>query len=387
MPWLARLLALAIFTGIAVYEWKRLVHDTHLRGWRRIAATAAIVLAIGPMTIANLLGPGGPPSVHGWVAWPAFLGWALFALAFAWLVIADVVRLVIWIGRRVARSRPMDPERRALLARISGGAVATVVVAEVGVGMVNALREPPVVDVAIRLARLPAAFDGFTIVQLTDLHVGATVGGELVASLVARANALQPDLIALTGDFVDGTRAELGDDLASLRELHAPHGVYFVTGNHEYYVGVDAWLAYIASLGVRVLRNERIEIARGGAAFDLVGIDDHSAASYGHGHGADLPRALAGRDPARACVLLAHQPRQVREAAHHGVDLQLSGHTHGGQVWPWHYLVSAQQGGLLAGRYREGATELYVSRGAGYWGPPVRFGAPSELTRVILRAG
>jgi len=380
------LIGVSLFGGIAYYEWRRLVHDTHLRGAPRVVATVAIGAAVAPMIIANVLGPGGPPNLSGPLAWPAFLGWVLFALVFLGLVGVDVARLGVWTGRRLGRSAPMDPARRQALARITGGAVTTLVVAEVGAGMVGALREAPVVDVPITLARLPRALDGFTIVQLTDLHVGATIGRDLVASLVARINALAPDLIALTGDLVDGSVDELRDDLAPLAGLRAPHGVYFVTGNHEYYVGVEAWIAHLTSLGIRVLRNERVPITRGDAGFDLAGIDDHDATSHGRGHGPDLVAALAGRDPTRAVVLLAHQPRQVRAAALHDVDLQLSGHTHGGQVWPWHYLAALQQGGLLAGRYREGPTELYVSRGAGYWGPPVRFAAPSELTRVILRA-
>jgi len=379
-------IASLLFGSIAYYEYRRLVHDTRLRGLPRIAAIAAIVLAIAPMVVVNAIRGGGPPSFQGALAWPAFLAWAVFALVFMYLVLADVVRLLGWIARRLARATPMDPSRRQALARITGGTVTALAVGEVGVGIAGALRDPPVVDVPVTLPRLPRALDGFTIAQLTDLHVGATIGRELVARLVERTNALAPDLIALTGDLVDGTVAELRDDLAPLRDLRAPHGVYFVTGNHEYYVGVDEWIAYFRSLGIRVLRNERVEIARDGAAFDLAGIDDHSAAHYARGHGPDLAAALAGRDPSRSLVLLAHQPRQVRDAARHGVDFQLSGHTHGGQVWPWHYLVAIQQGGLVAGRYLEGDTQLYVSRGAGYWGPPVRFGAPSELTRVILHA-
>ena len=260
MSWIGRIVGLAIFSAIAFYEWKRLVYDTQLRGWARLAATFVIVLAVAPMVVANVFGPGGPPNITGPLAWPAFLGWVLFALVFAWLVVVDVARLVVWICRRLARSPAMDPGRRAALARITGGAMSSLVVAEVGIGIGSALRDPPILDVPIQLARLPRAFDGFTIVQLTDLHVGATIGGEFVASLVARSNALRPDLIALTGDLVDGSVDQLRDDLAVLRDLRAPHGVYFVTGNHEYYVGVDSWLAYIASLGVRVLRNERVEI-------------------------------------------------------------------------------------------------------------------------------
>jgi len=167
-----------------------------------------------------------------------------------------------------------------------------------------------------------------------------------------------------------------------LGTLVAKHGVYAVTGNHEYYAGADAWITEITRLGARYLRNERVPIADG---LDLAGVDDHSA--QGHpGHGEDLRAALADRDTGRALVLLAHQPRQVRRAAKYAVDLQLSGHTHGGQIWPWHYIVKIQQGGLLAGRYEHAGTQLYVTRGCGYWGPPVRVLAPLEITRVILRA-
>ena len=175
--------------------------------------------------------------------------------------------------------------------------------------------------------------------------------------------------------------ASLREMVAPIGKLEAKHGVFFVTGNHEYYSGVDPWIAELTRLGVRVLRNERVTIGDGADSFDLAGVDDHSSHGFAPGHGPDLERALAGRDPARALVLLAHQPRQVRRAAKYGVELQLSGHTHGGQIWPWHYLVKLQQGGLLAGRYERQGTQLYVSRGTGYWGPPMRLGAPAEVTR------
>jgi predicted MPP superfamily phosphohydrolase len=249
--------------------------------------------------------------------------------------------------------------------------------------MASALGEPEVVDVEIALRKLPRALDGFTIVQLSDLHTGLTIDREFVQRVVDRANALSPDLIALTGDLVDGNVEDLRDAVAPLGQLRAPHGVFAVTGNHEYYAGADPWIAEITRLGARYLRNERVSIERGGASFDLAGVDDFTA--HGEGHGEDLPAATAGRDAEKALVLLAHQPRQVRNAARHGVDLQLSGHTHGGQIWPWHYIVKLQQGGLLAGRYEHEGTQLYVTRGCGYWGPPVRLLAPLEITRVILR--
>lgn len=384
---LQSLLRLVILGLLFSFVWWRLVRRTGLTGGARIAATAGLVLLVLPMAWVMATGPGGAPRIGGWFAWPTFIGWALFAFLFVALLLVDLGRVVGWLGRKVSRRpAPVDHGRRQALARIAGGVVTTAVVGHVGYGVTRALGDAEVVDVPITLTRLPAALDGFTIVQLTDLHVGGTIGRAFIEELVARTNALAPDLIVLTGDLLDGSVAELRADVAPLADLRAPHGVYMVTGNHEYYSGADAWLAHFTTLGIRPLRNERVEIARAGGAFDLAGIDDHSAHRLAKGHGADLPRALAGRDPRRAVVLLAHQPRQVRVAAKHDVDLQLSGHTHGGQVWPWHYLVKLQQGGLLAGRYQYGDTQLYVTRGCGYWGPPVRVLAPLEITRVILRS-
>jgi predicted MPP superfamily phosphohydrolase len=203
---------------------------------------------------------------------------------------------------------------------------------------------------------------------------------------VRRVNAIAADLVAITGDLVDGPIAIFGSRIEPLADLRSTHGTFFVTGNHEYYSGVDHWLPRFRSHGLRVLRNERVAIEHKGAIFDLAGIDDHESKRWGGDHGPDLERALAGRDETRPVVLMAHQPRQVRVAARHKVDLQLSGHTHGGQIWPWHGIARMQQGGLLAGLYKFGETQLYVSRGTGYVGPPVRIGAPAEITRITLRA-
>jgi predicted MPP superfamily phosphohydrolase len=244
---------------------------------------------------------------------------------------------------------------------------------------------PRVTDVPIRMARLPRELDGMTIVQITDVHVGPFVGQRFVADVVRRVNELAPDLVAITGDLVDGPAALFARGVEPLADLRSRHGTYYVTGNHEYYSGVEDWLPILRSNGLRVLRNERIELEQAGARLDLAGVDDHESHRWGRGHGEDLPRALDGRADDRPVVLLAHQPRQVRSAARHGIDLQLSGHTHGGQIWPWHAAVMLQQGGLLAGHYRFGGTQLYVSRGTGYVGPAVRIGAPAEIARITLR--
>ncbi|MDB4958522.1 MAG: metallophosphoesterase [Myxococcales bacterium] len=381
------LLGASVSALLHFYVWRRIVDRSEVARGARWAITAvmlAMFVAI-PLTTSSRMWAPGLASTLGWISmpWMAFVG--LLAIV---LLAIDLARAFARLGRK-ALLKPGPGEtavsRRKFLARVTGGAAVTVAGASVTAGMISARGVHEVVDVEIRLAKLPRALDGFTIVQLSDLHVGMTIDRSFVERVVAQANRLSPDLIALTGDLIDGRVEDLRDDVAPLGDLRAKHGVFAVTGNHEYYAGADPWIAEISRLGARYLRNERVTIGSGEASFDLAGVDDHTAESY-PGHGEDLRAATAGRDPNRALVLLAHQPRQVRRAAKHGVDLQLSGHTHGGQIWPWHFIVRLQQGGLLAGRYQYEATQLYVTRGCGYWGPPVRLFAPLEITRLILRS-
>jgi predicted MPP superfamily phosphohydrolase len=203
--------------------------------------------------------------------------------------------------------------------------------------------------------------------------------------VVDSVNALQPDVVAITGDLVDGSVSRLAPHVAPLARLRARHGVFFVTGNHEYYAGVEEWCTHLGELGVRVLRNERVRIGDGEHSFDLAGVDDYAGRHFGHGHGADIERALSGRDETRELVLLAHQPRAVVEAERAGVGLQISGHTHGGQIWPFNYLVRLQQP-VTSGLVRFGRSLIYVSNGTGYWGPPMRLGSPAEITQLVLEA-
>jgi predicted MPP superfamily phosphohydrolase len=231
---------------------------------------------------------------------------------------------------------------------------------------------------------LPPAHEGLAIVQLTDLHVGPTIGRAFIEDVVRRTNELSPDIVAITGDLVDGSVDQLRDAVAPLGALRARHGVFFVTGNHEYFSGAGAWLRELTRIGIRVLQNERITIGEGADAFDLAGVDDRSAARYGGLAPADaLARALGGRDPKRELVLLAHQPRSLFDAASFDVGLQLSGHTHAGQIWPFTYLVRLQQP-FVAGLHRRGRAQIYVSSGTGYWGPPMRLGTTAEITHVTL---
>ncbi len=254
-------------------------------------------------------------------------------------------------------------------------------------GFANARRTARVVDVEVPVAGLPPALQGFTIAQISDVHVGPTIGRDDVASIVAAVNRLDADLVAITGDLVDGPVRELAPHVEPLRGLRSRHGTFFVTGNHEYYSGAPAWVAALRALGMRVLLNEHAVLREGGASLVIAGVTDWSAGHFDRDQRSDPARAIAGAPHDAALrVLLAHQPRSATDAADAGFDLQLSGHTHGGQFLPWTWFVRLQQP-FTAGMHRLGRLRVYVSRGTGYWGPPKRFGAPSEITRLRLVAG
>jgi predicted MPP superfamily phosphohydrolase len=253
-------------------------------------------------------------------------------------------------------------------------------------GFLNARRTARVKNVDIPVSGLPAALEGFTIVQITDIHVGPTIRGPYVQGIVEAVNRLKPDVVAITGDLVDGSVAELGAHVAPLSRLVARHGSFFVTGNHEYYSGALPWIAELRRLGIRVLHNEHVVIHREGKTLVLAGVPDFTAGHFHDDHRSDPTAAMAGAPAdAGAKVLLAHQPRTAPAAAKAGFDLQISGHTHGGQFWPWVHFVRFQQP-FTAGLHRLDELWVYVSRGTGYWGPPKRFGAPSEITRLRLVA-
>lgn len=254
------------------------------------------------------------------------------------------------------------------------------------IGFFNARRLPAIVEVDVPLAGLPTALHGFTIVQLSDIHIGPTIKRPMLARMVDRVNAQQPDLVAITGDLVDGGVAQLAAHTAPLAGLRARHGSFFVTGNHEYYAGALAWIAELQRLDVQVLINEHRLIRHGGATLLLAGVCDYSAHQFIPAHRSDPQAAIAGA--ASDCgpkILLAHQPRSAPAALAAGFDLQLSGHTHGGQFFPWNFFVPLQQP-YTAGLHRLAHLWIYTSRGTGYWGPPKRLFAPSEITRLRLVA-
>lgn len=318
--------------------------------------------------------------------WIAYLWLGFFFLLFSLTLAIDLGAAVFFAASRMlGLDAPMDPSRRLHGWRIARAVQLGAAALGVWHSVWTARRGPVVERVTVTLQRLPKALDGFTIAQISDLHVAALLRRAYVEEVVRRCVALSPSLIAVTGDLVDGSVAELEDHVAPLAGLVAPHGCFFITGNHEYYSGVDPWLAHVQKLGMRPLRNERVTIGSPEASFDLAGIDDWTAHHFGEGHGADLPRALAGRDETRELVLLAHQPKAVHEAARLGVGLMLCGHTHGGQIFPFGFLVRLAQP-FVRGLHSLGQTQIYVNRGTGFWGPPMRLGSDPEITLITLRA-
>jgi len=367
---------LTVLGSAHFYVWRRVIVPAGLpHPWGRIATLVLFgMLVLIPVMFMTLR------SAPHWfvkpVAWTAFLWMGFFFYLLVFALLGDLLRGSAWATGLL----PKDPERRGFIGRLIAGGVALAAFTTGAAGLLHAARGPKVKKLTVPLANLPPEASGYKIAQLTDIHIGPTLGAEFLTTVVRDTNALSPDLIVITGDLVDGNVDQLRERVAPLDDLNAPDGVWFVTGNHEYYSGADEWIAHIETLGVRTLRNEHVDV-RG--LFTLAGVDDHREAKRLPGHGEDIPRAVAGRDASKPLVLLAHQPKAIDEAAAHGVDLQLSGHTHGGQIAPFNWLTKIETP-YTNGLYQVGKTWLYVSPGTGYWGPPMRIGTTSEITEITL---
>jgi uncharacterized protein len=354
------------------YIGARLVPDLPLPG------TAVVLAWLAASALLMPLGFGGRRGNRAGVA--SRVVWAgLIAMgSFSSLVMLTLLRDLSLVALRLAHVDGAAFRADSALAVPLLAALLTLV------GFVNARRRARVRVVDVPIAGLPAALAGFTIAQISDLHVGPTIRRPYVEAVVEAVNALEPDVIAITGDLVDGAVAHLAPHTAPLARLRARHGTYFVTGNHEYYSGVTPWLRELERIGMRVLLNEHVVLRHAGASLVMAGVTDYSGHHFHASHRSDAAGALAGA-PADAAVrvLLAHQPRSAFDAARAGFDLQLSGHTHGGQFLPWNFFVRFWQP-FTAGLHRLDHLWVYVSRGTGYWGPPKRIFAPSEITRIRL---
>ena len=343
---------------------------------------AALLFLISQHYLFLRLRPGGLASPELPFGAHLLLGWLFgaFMLLAALLLLKDVVALAFALLRWAG----FDPGRTLGCAcwNYALGALALILAA---LGVTQAIRAPDVKTVEIVSPRLPAAFDGLRIAQLSDLHASRLLTGAWVESVVARTNALDPDLILITGDLVDGRTDKRAADVAPLARLHARDGVYAILGNHEYYSNVAEWTRAFGDLGLRLLINQHIVIERAGARLVVAGISDPAASRFDASM-PDLAAALAGTGKTDFIVLMAHRPDGAPAHAAAGVDVQLSGHTHGGQIVGMHLLTQLANSGFVSGLYPVGDMRLYVSNGAGLWaGFPLRLGRPSEITEIVLR--
>ncbi|MBD3299677.1 MAG: metallophosphoesterase, partial [candidate division Zixibacteria bacterium] len=308
------------------------------------------------------------------------------------LLVMKLLRRVVGLAQRLSKAptgssfeRKPDPERRSVL--IAGSNLTLLGLSGVltGYGVYEARRTPRIREVDIPLPNLPPAFDGFRIVQISDIHVGPTIQRDWVEMVVETAGKTGADMVAFTGDFVDGTVPNLREHTAPIRELTGRYGQFFVTGNHEYYSGVMPWLDEVDRLGWNILMNEHRVIEKDGARLVIAGVTDYRAGGFYPEHASDPYAAISGAPADVPRILLAHQPASVIDASNAGFDVQISGHTHGGQFFPWDNLARLAQPYISGLHRHDSKMWIYVSRGTGYWGPPVRIGQPSEITLVTLK--
>ncbi|WP_208280408.1 metallophosphoesterase [Massilia oculi] len=308
------------------------------------------------------------------------LGWLYcsFLLVLLLQLLADLAMLAAWALRR---GRALDA-RLTLRLRYAVVAVGTLLSAA---GVQQAVQVPEVRRVELAIRDLPPALDGFRMVQLTDLHISRLMHGDWVREVVERSNALRPDLVVVTGDLIDGSPQARAGDVRPLADLAARHGVIASLGNHEYYFGAERWTRAFEGLGMRVLANRHATIDHDGDRLTIAGVTDRVAPRFGM-EGPDTRRALEGAAPDAPVVLLSHQPIGVAANAQAGIDVQLSGHTHGGMIRGVDQVVKRANGGYVSGSYRIGGMQLYVSNGTGLWnGFPIRLGVPAEITEFVLR--
>ncbi len=384
-------IVLFMFIGCSVlfllhyYFWRKLIKNTLLSPCIKTAATCMLILlaVLFPVTagISYLL----PFKQAFPLIWIAYLWLGSMLVLFCLLLILDLFSMQCGVVSKVmgVGCSEIDLGRRRFVARsvALGASLSTSCFSFVGVS--NYYAKATVNRIEVHLTGLPDLFKGFTIVQISDLHIGRMMTGTRVQEIVDQVNDLQPDLIAITGDLVDGRIDKLLDEATALRGLKAPHGVYFVTGNHEYYSGVEDWTAEIRKMGITVLNNENVKIQRKDEWFCLAGVTDHEAKKFGKQYASDFDKALSDLEKTKTTILLAHQPIAVKEASEYGVDLVLAGHTHGGQVWPFNYLVYLQQP-YVKGFHQYENTQLYINQGTGCWGPPLRINSYNEITEMIL---
>jgi predicted MPP superfamily phosphohydrolase len=340
---------------------------------RKIGALLMLVIMAGEILFAlDRMYDFIPESIAVYLLLGVFIG-----TTFMLFVIAVIYDLVISVSQKV----PFDQERRRVIKVAFDTTVLVAAAYYLGRGVSEGTKFPEVKDVIVRIKDFP--FNGFTIVQLTDVHIGRTIKRNFLKEIVAQTNAMCPDMVVITGDLFDLPPEKIMDDLQPLKTLQAP--TYFVTGNHEYYVGVESVFEAVDSLGIRALSNEAVRFGNDIGSFNLVGLNDLTGNSFGT-RPPDADAAYRDVDPSKPTIVLSHQPRSLPLVDGKRCDLMLCGHTHGGQIFPFGLLVMLAQPYLYGLHEFAPGKQIYVSRGTGYWGPPLRVLAPSEISRLVITA-
>ncbi len=389
----------AISAVLATYITLRLFYRASFRRiWKFAIAFGIVGTLFLPVIMIIFRRTGLDNGLIDVLVWSGYLGVGFLSFIFTCVVIRDLlwlpagafnkirVRLAKSPQKKAASNPIKNPSRRGFLVNSMNYGILATAALSTGYGIAEARQTPQVKEVPVLIPHLPAQFEGFRIVQITDVHISPTFRRACVEDIVAVVNTLNADIVALTGDLVDGTVKQLGDDSAPLGKIKSAQGNYFVTGNHEYYSGAIEWIKEVRRLGFSVLLNEHRIITRGKRKMLLAGVTDYREGRMLPDHQSDPHKALKAAPAVDVKILLAHQPKNIFEAARAGYDLQISGHTHGGQFFPWNLLVGFSQP-YVSGLHKHASTQIYVSRGTGYWGPPMRVGSPSEITLIKLIAG
>jgi uncharacterized protein len=379
------LTATSIVFSVHYYLWHRLVKKTLiLNRLKKIATATIVVLAIFIPVNFILLKLHSLYVLYPF-SWVIFLWLGLMFFLFFWVLFADLFLLVVYVLKRIKQpiKAPINQKRRVFIARAVATNALVLSSGMAAVSVKNYYSEPIIKDVAIKINNLPNSFKNFKIAQLSDLHLGQLMDKTRLREVVQITNSIKPDLVAITGDMVDGRVNVLKDDITPLQELKSRFGSYFVVGNHEYYSGVEDWIKEITKQNVKVLENESVKIKKNKDFIYLSGVYDYGAHRVGSTLIADYKKALEGLQKDIPTIMLAHQPKAVKKLKNFSVDLMLSGHTHGGQIWPFNFLVGLVEP-HLKGLKRIGNTQVYVNQGTGCWGPPMRLGTFNEITQIRL---
>ncbi len=312
--------------------------------------------------------------------WISYLSLGIFSILFFIFIAIDIITILTKIA---PIKQNFNPQRKVFL----GLSVKTILAGFGGIfsiyGIINGLRIPEIITKKISFKKLPSALKNFKIAHITDLHVGSQIKAEMVQSVVDKINSINPDIVVFTGDAADGSVENYGREMEPLRNIKSKYGNYFVTGNHEYYSDLKGWLDKLSEVGFQILINQSQLLEVGNSSLLVTGIPDRTAKYYVKSHKTDIKKALKGYEDSDFKLLLAHQPKDIEHAIKFGYELQLSGHTHGGQYIPFNFFVSLAHP-FLKGLHEKDGTQIYINQGTGFWGPSIRIGTVPEITEIIL---